>query len=29
VADKALTFAQRFVAPDGSPGPEARPAAAV
>jgi non-heme chloroperoxidase len=29
VADKALAFAQRFVAPDGSPGPEARPTAAV
>jgi non-heme chloroperoxidase len=29
VAETALAFAQRFVAADGSPGPEARPAAAV
>jgi pimeloyl-ACP methyl ester carboxylesterase len=29
VAETALVFAQRFVAPDGSPGPEARAATAV
>jgi pimeloyl-ACP methyl ester carboxylesterase len=29
VADKALAFAQRFVAPDGTPGPEARTPAAA
>jgi pimeloyl-ACP methyl ester carboxylesterase len=29
VADKALAFAQRFVAPDGTPGPEARAPAAA
>jgi hypothetical protein len=29
VADTALAFARRFVEPDGTPGPEARTAAAA